>query len=103
MQILSLPVARNGHAGGEESDVPQERKANCEHRVRAEDSDRSKGADDADQERNEVGDRSYCDRHGCLGHHKAHAFSHRHFGLGAPPTRQHYKGVIDADACGVDL
>jgi len=44
-----------------------------------------------------------CDRHGCLGHHKAHAFSHRHFGLGAPPTRQHYKGVIDADACGVDL
>jgi len=79
--------------------VPQERKANGEHRVRAEDPDRSKRANNADQERNEVGDRGDGDRHRRLGHHKTHSFRDRHFGLGAPPTCQHYESVVDANAC----
>lgn len=49
MQILAFPVARNGHAGGKECDVPQEGKADRKYGVGAKDLDRTEGADNADK------------------------------------------------------
>lgn len=49
MQILAFPVARNGHAGGKECDVPQEGEAHSEHGVGAKDLDRTEGTDNADK------------------------------------------------------
>lgn len=70
MQILLLAVSGDGHAGGEESDVPQESEADGEAAVRAEDAHRWKGTDNADPERYHVSDGGDGDGDGRLRHHQ---------------------------------
>lgn len=98
MQILPFPIARNGHAGGKEGDVPHEGEADSKNGVGAKDLNRTEGTDDADQKRNEVCNRCYRNGNSCLGHHMTHALMHGHLGGSASPARQHHKGVINANA-----
>lgn len=98
--ILLLPESRYGHASGEESDVPQERKAHGESTVRAEDLDGGEWTDDADPEGYHVRQGGYRDGHGSLGHGLGHSSLHGPFRGGPPPSGQHDECVVDSDTWG---
>lgn len=99
MQVPFLPVPRDGHAGSEEGDVPQEGEAHGEATVGAEDLHGRERRDNADPERNHIGQRRDRDGHGSLGHCLGHPSVDPPFGRGPSPSGQHDECVVDADTC----
>lgn len=69
MQILLLAVARNGHASGEECNMPHKDEAHGQATVFAEDLNRWERTDDTDQERYHIGEGRDGDGDGCLRQH----------------------------------
>lgn len=102
MQIFIFTISRDRHTASEEGDVPQEGEADGETAVCAENPNGWEGTDDAYPEGYHVGQRGDCDANSGLRHHVPHALGNGQLHGCTPPSRQHYKCVINADTCGIE-
>lgn len=95
MAISLLEVSEHRHAAGEERYVPDVCEGDGQRAVRAEDPYRGKRRNDADPERNHVGERCDCDADGSFTHHVTHSLRNRQLHGCSAPGSKHHKRVIN--------